>query len=81
MATVLGDVQYSQVMGHLPTPVFTKEPDCFREDLAVFQRSGGRPHTVRLAVVDDREIGATSAAEMSLTMVGGSCPKSNLSGK
>ena len=26
MATFLGDVQYSQVMGHLPTPVFPEEP-------------------------------------------------------
>ena len=39
MATILGDVQYTQVMGHLPTPV---------ENLHVFQKTAqGTPEEGR----------------------------------
>ena len=33
MATISGDVQYSQVMGHLPTPVLWGSYDNYYTDL------------------------------------------------
>ena len=36
MATILGDVQYSQVMGHLPTPVHLKRTDETIQKLLTF---------------------------------------------